>query len=393
MKILSIFLITIIFAAAAALAQSGRVKTASSQVPVSDPPDDAVYSETGVYVRRRLYEPENLGKSKKRKNKESEKKRSNARSKSDSADAENDSDPDIITIDSTFVMIPVAVYDRDGLYVPNLKKGNFAIFEDGEEQEIAYFATSEKPFTVVLLLDTSPSTIYRIEEIQEAAKAFVDQLKPEDQVIVIEFDQNVHVLTEATTNRKKIYKAIDKADFGNGTSLYDAIEFVIEKRLSKIEGKKAIVLFTDGVDTTSRGADYYENIDEVEESDVTIYPIYYNTFRETVQRSISADPEGRNTNQALTKGLRAIDYAIGRQYLLELAGSTGGQLFIPENTNDGLRNAFRGIAEELSRQYDLGYYPINEGSPGTRKRIKVRVNRPKLIVRNRDSYVVGDTKR
>jgi Mg-chelatase subunit ChlD len=109
---------------------------------------------------------------------------------------------------------------------------------------VAYFGTSEKPFTVVLLIDTSPSTEYKIDEIQAAARAFVDQLKPQDSVMVIEFDANVHVLTEPTNDRQKIYKAIQRADFGGGTSLYDAVEFSLRKRLDKIEGRKAIVLFT-----------------------------------------------------------------------------------------------------------------------------------------------------
>jgi hypothetical protein len=123
---------------------------------------------------------------------------------------------DIIKVETDLITIPVSVFDRNGLYIPNLQKGNFKIFEDGKEQEIAYFGTSEKPFTVVLLLDTSPSTEYRIEEIQRAAMAFVNQLKPQDRVMVIEFAERVHLLTEATNDRAVIEKAINRADFGGG---------------------------------------------------------------------------------------------------------------------------------------------------------------------------------
>lgn len=163
---------------------------------------------------------------------------------------------DIVTVETNLITIPVSVFDRDGLYIPNLRQNDFKIFEDGKEQEIAYFGTSDKPFTVILLIDTSPSTQYKIEEIQQAAIAFVDQLKAQDSVMVIEFDQNINVLTESTNDRQKIYKAIRKADFGGGTSLYDAVDFSLKKRLSKIDGRKAIVLFTDGVDTTSRKSNY-----------------------------------------------------------------------------------------------------------------------------------------
>ena len=120
-----------------------------------------------------------------------------------------------------------------------MKKDDFKIFDEGKQQEIEYFGTTDKPFSVILLLDTSPSTEYKIEEIQVASKAFVRQLKPVDQVMVIEFDGNSHVLTDFTKDRNKINKAIDKADFGYNTSLYDAVEYSLVKKFSKIEGRKA----------------------------------------------------------------------------------------------------------------------------------------------------------
>jgi VWFA-related protein len=288
-------------------------------------------------------------------------------------------DDDLVKIETNLVTIPVSVFDRNGLYIPNLGQQDFKIFEDGKEQEIAYFGTSEKPFTVVLLLDTSPSTEYKIEEIQKAAIAFVDQLKTLDKVMVIEFDANINVLTEATNNRQKIYKAIKKADFGGGTSLYDAVDFSLRKRLSKIEGRKAIVLFTDGVDTTSYKSGYNATLRQAEEADALVFPIYYNTFLENLRNAV-------DTNAL---GVRAEDYAVGKKYVEELADATGGRVFRPEATPGGLTAAFEGIAEELRWQYNIGYYPSDEARAGQRKQIKVRVNRPNLVIRARDSYVVG----
>lgn len=290
---------------------------------------------------------------------------------------------DVIKVDTNLITIPVSVFDRNGLYIPNLKQGDFKIFEDGKEQEIAYFGTTDKPFTVVLLIDTSPSTEYKIEEIQRAAIAFVNQLKSVDKVMVIEFDGNVHVLSEVTGDRQKIYKAIGKADFGGGTSLYDAVDFSLGKRLSTIEGRKAIVLFTDGVDTTSRKAGYDSTLNLAEESDTLIFPIYYNTFLET-NRSLNSDPD-----EPSAPGTSAEEYAVGKKYLEELAGYTGGRVFRPEATPGGLTAAFEGIAEELRRQYNIGYIPAEGGTAGQRKQIKVRVNRPNLALRARDSYIVG----
>jgi VWFA-related protein len=300
-----------------------------------------------------------------------------------SAEILNDGDENL-KVDTSLITIPVSVFDRNGIYIPNLSQEDFKIFEDGKEQEIGYFATSEKPFTVILLLDTSPSTEYKIEEIQNAAIAFVNQLKPQDSVMVIEFAWNVHVLTDVTTDRQKIYKAIKKADFGDGTSLYDAVNNALKKRLSKIEGRKAIVLFTDGVDTTSDAATYDSTLNLAEESDVTIFPIYYNTFFDNNRRngSILNIPFPRS-------GTTRSEYALGRKYIDDLALVTGGRVFPAESTPGGLTGAFEGIAEELRRQYNIGYYPQEAGQIGQRKQIKVRVNRPNLVIRARDSYIVG----
>jgi len=299
---------------------------------------------------------------------------------------------DEVKVETTLVTIPVSVFDRNGLYIPGLKQADFKVYEDGKEQEIAYFGTSEKPFTVILLIDTSPSTEYKIDEIRSAAIAFVDQLKPQDRVMVIEFDANVHVLTEATNDRQAIYKGIRNADFGSGTSLYEAVDFSLKKRLSKIEGRKAIVLFTDGVDTTSGGRTTYDStIALAEESDSLIFPIYYNTYFDNRQSGGGFPTSGTifDPPQRQARGTRPEDYALGRRYLDELADYTGGRVFRPDSTPGGLTAAFEGIAEELRRQYQIGYTPSDDGKPGQRKQIKVRVNRSNLVIRARDSYIVG----
>jgi VWFA-related protein len=301
---------------------------------------------------------------------------------------------DEVKVETTLVTIPVSVFDRNGLYIPGLNQKDFKIFEDGKEQEIAYFGTSDKPFTVILLLDTSPSTEYKIDEIRSAAVAFVDQLKPQDRVMVFEVDANVHVLTEATSDRQLIYKGIRKADFGGGTSLYEAVDFSLRKRLNAIEGRKAIVLFTDGVDTTSRGRSTYDStLALAEESDSLIFPIYYNTYFDN-RGGLGGGGGGWPGTIVFgppPRGTTSEEYALGKRYLEELADYTGGRVFRPESTPGGLTAAFEGIAEELRRQYQIGYTPAEDGKPGQRKQIKVRVDRPNLVIRSRDSYIVGET--
>lgn len=384
-------LLAVLISVSSASAQSGRRIT---EKPQSTPVviDEDSYSESRNYKPQIIYPPNYQDKnSKKTKAKEVIK-------VVEKSSEENDDD--VINVDATLVTIPISVFDRNGLYIPNIKKEEIKVFEDGKEQEIAYFGVTNTPFTVALLIDTSPSTEYKIEEIRRAAKAFVDQLQPEDKVLVIEFDGDPQVLAEATSDRQKIYRGIDKADFGQGTALYDTIDFTLNKRMNKIQGRKAIVLFTDGVDTVSKRT-YGSTMRDAEESDSIIFPIYYNTF--LTNNGIGTGTilsGGGGINGGIIPNLGGMqnrglgnsseEYALGKRYLDELAVYTGGNVFIPEKTPGGLQAAFEGIAEELRRQYSLAYYPAEEGKIGQRKQIKVRVYRPKLIIRARDSYIVGE---
>lgn len=394
MKKLSILLLCILGLSVFAAAQSGRRAKPTPTPEAAAAPDAGDYSESTPNQMPAIYLPP----SKRAKKKESKDKSNTppptetAPESATTAPADGDED-EVVKIGTSLVTIPVSVYERSGVYVSGLRRNDFKIFEDGVEQEIAYFGLSEKPFTVILLIDVSPSTTYKIEEIRAAATAFVDQLKIQDNVMVISFDQSVNVLTETTNDRMKIYKAIGRAGFGGGTSLYEAVDFSLRKRLNKIEGRKAIVLFTDGVDTTSRGDTYDSTLRDASESDSVIFPIYYNTY--LANRGIGQGgamqvppilglPQGGGM-----QGMSSADYARGRTYLEALAALTGGKMFRPDSTPGGLTAAFEGIAEELRNQYSVGYYPQDEGEKGQRKQIKVRVNRPNVAVRARDSYVVG----
>lgn len=310
--------------------------------------------------------------------------------------AEEVGEDDVVRINTTLVTIPVSVMDRDGKYIPDLRKEDFRIYENGVEQEIAYFAAVEQSFTVALLLDTSRSTRFRMDEIQDAAIAFVEQLRPADRVMVVSFDDSVRVLAEATNDRRTLRDAIMRARTGGGTKLYDAVDFVINRRFDKMQGRKAIVLFTDGVDTTSERASYESTLRDAEEADALIYPVQYDTLEDVAwplprRPSIIIGwpfplpwpaPGGSGTSRA--------DYERGTRYLTELARRTGARKYDADSTSS-LERAFALIAEELRRQYSLGYYPKNPPREGERRRIAVRVNRPNMVVRARDSYIYSST--
>ncbi|MGA9994415.1 MAG: VWA domain-containing protein [Pyrinomonadaceae bacterium] len=312
---------------------------------------------------------------------------------------------DVISVNTSLVTVPVNVMDRDGKYIPDLERKDFHIFEEGIEQRIAYFATVDKPFTVILVMDTSNSTHFRLEDIQSAAISFVNQLKEEDRVMVVSFDDKINVLTEATNDRDALTRAIRRTRTGGGTRLYDAVDFVIKQRLKNISGRKAVVLFTDGVDTTSRKATYESTVREAEELDAQIYPVDYDTRGDMGpgmggpqipfpggRGGISIGlPFPRGPMPGGGGGPNSGDYRRAGAYLHELAQKTGGR-FYSGDTLIGISEAFARIAEELRRQYSLGYYPKQAGQAGQRRQLKVRVNQPNLVVIARDSYIYTQKK-
>ena len=322
--------------------------------------------------------------------------------------AEEVSAGDVIRIETTLVAVPVSVLDRDGRFVPDLQRRDFRVYENGIEQKIAYFEPTEKPFTVALLLDTSASTRFHLWEIKEAAIAFAKQLRPQDRVLVATFNEEVLLLTEATSDQELISSVIEmNARSGQSTRLYDAVNLIISERLNKIQGRKAIVLFTDGVDTSSYIATYHSTLREAEELDALIYPIQYDTTSYmramqgagniTIVTSNSNWPfPGRTSSRTIyglpssgssIPGSTKADYDRADRYLHGLADRTGGRMYFA-NDSTQLAQAFASIAEELRRQYSLGYYPQTGAiQAGERRMIKVSVERPNVAVRARNSYM------
>lgn len=307
---------------------------------------------------------------------------------------------DIIRTDTALVTVPVTVLDRYGRYVPLLKRENFQVLENGVEQKIAYFATSDSPFSVVLLIDTSGSTQFRLDDIQKAAINFVDKLKSSDSVMVMSFDDRIDVLCKATTDRDVIRKAIRRTRTGGGTRLYDAVADILQKQLRTISGRKAIVLFTDGVDTSSHRGSYNNTIRLAEESDAPIYSVDYDTsgtnsvFGQGIpipggRGSILGLPLPRPGIPGSTTGGTPGDYKRAVAYLHALSDATGGRFYSGDSLF-GIAQAFTWIAEELGRQYSLGYYPTVTGQSGERRQIKVKVTEADLVVKARDSYIYSD---
>lgn len=296
---------------------------------------------------------------------------------------------EILRVSTNLVTVPVIVKNREGGYIPNLRGEDFRIYEDGVEQDIASFETVDKPFSVVLMLDVSDSTQAELNDIKNAAVAFLRQLRPEDRASVVAFDKQVVTLTPATSDRQVLADAIRRLRTGGGTALYDTIETVISSHLKAMPGRKALVILTDGIDTSSKRGTYQNTITLASEQSLLIYPIQWNTRDGFLAKQLSrADnlaviggaiyttPSGESLSKAYERGTR---------YLQRIARTSGGRFQSAEKLQK-LEHSFARIAEELRQQYSLNYYPTNHSVSNKKRRIKVRVSFPDAVVHARVSY-------
>jgi Ca-activated chloride channel homolog len=299
-------------------------------------------------------------------------------------------DDETIKLKTTLVQVPVTV-SQGARYITDLKQSDFELFEDGVRQNIEFFGSVELPFNVALLLDCSGSTAEQLDQIKAAALAFIDQLRSQDRVMVVAFSDSVQVLSEMTSDRQVLRRAVLSVSAGEFTQVYEAVYTAVWERLNDVDGRKAVILFTDGIDTASSEISEEDTLDAVAESeDVIIYPIRYNT-RDDAQRKLELRERKRSLDngeepaRAIENAVRALDRAYSRadDYLHDLANLSGGIVERADQLTD-LRSAFGRIAEELRHQYLLGYYPSTD-APRDRK-ISVRVGRAGAKVRARPGY-------
>jgi len=326
---------------------------------------------------------------------------------------------DVVKLESTLVNLPLLVSDRSGRYIPQLSARDFLLYEDGVQQTIASFGSEQVPFSVALVLDVSPSVQGNVSDIQDAAIAFVHQLRDQDQVMVVSFDRHIHYLSDFTSDRRLLEAAIRRANTGSGTSVYDTVYEVVQRKLRNIEGRKAMILFSDGEDTTSGRASYEDAVNVVTESDVLVYGLRYpgngggrgvrvdpwprspipgvqlpfpfpwptprrrGPFRLTTPAPIgnsmvtSADPQQwprRNGGRG------------GGDFMADITAAGGGPVYDAERISDMTRVASR-IADELRHVYVISYYPTNPLSNGGYRSVRVSVKgRDDIALRHRRGY-------
>jgi Ca-activated chloride channel family protein len=307
-----------------------------------------------------------------------------------------DDDPPI-KLESTLVQVPVTVKNLRGAYVADLKQKDFALYEDGVRQEIELFKTVDEPFSVALLVDSSGSTADQIEQIRQAVTAFLDNLRDRDRAMILEFNDSVRTLCELTSDREQLRASLAQIRTGEFTQVYEAVYTAVWEKFEKVEGRKAVIVFTDGIDTASSEISDEDTLDAiVEMENVVVYPIRYGTRRDVLRRRArkykpdiaSDDPDpGKYLPE---KDRREIDRAYRKadSYLHRLAELSGGVIEYADTTSD-LKDAFQRIAKELRQQYLLGFYPTNTSKSRAARRIKVNVLGEGYKVRARPAYTVA----
>jgi VWFA-related protein len=328
---------------------------------------------------------------------------------------------DVVKVDTQLVNIPVIVSDRENRYIPGLAKENFRLFRDGNAQKIDIFGNENAPMNIVLALDTSQSTTPVLDKIKKAAKEFIKDLSSEDRCMVISFDSDIHLLSRLTSDKKELKSSIESAEISEtpGTLLNDAVYDAVNKTLKPVHGRKAIILLTDGEDF---GSSHYQSelLDRLNESDTVIYPVYYDSraeVRKMVQNrfprgggmgrfpggmgrgGMGRFPGGGGMGRYPGGGRRGGGGGNGQRrrrpnsdeaaldataFLQKLADVTGGHFLTAQKSD--LKDAFTQIAEEMKRQYVLGFYPVDEAEAGVIHRVKVTVDRQDASVRSKTTY-------
>lgn len=271
-----------------------------------------------------------------------------------------DKDDDVISVDSSLVILNASINDAKGNAVTNLKQNQFKVFEDGIEQKISLFESTESPFAAVILLDTSGSMETRISLARSAAITFLDGLDAEDVAAIYNFDSKVTLVQDFSNSRDISDKVYDLKAYG-WTVLNDAVFKAADELSKRPEKRRAIIVISDGADTKS-GRSAEKALKAALAADVTIY---------TVDMSaIDTGGKERIQNQGVLKNF---------------AEKTGG-FFIATPGGQAMRDAFKQIVSELGTQYTIGYQPSNIKKDGKWRALELRVQRPNLTIRTRKGY-------
>ena len=303
-------------------------------------------------------------------------------------------DDDIIKVDSSIVRLNVGVVDGRGRPITSLTKENFTVYEDGVKQDIARFEPTVAPFSAVLILDMSGSTLGFRQTIQQSALRFIDALAPDDRVAVIEFYDKVNLRNDFTTNRRIIVNSIGAANGRGKTQLYKAIDFALGKLGKEGKRRKAIIVLTDGIDTSLQNTDR-DFLAKFKENEIlnAIKPETNDALNQILNKSDAqgvtvyplALPTGDPRKLAEPTPIQIAMFSAARSRLQILADRTGGTLNTINRLED-MGRLYAAVAADMRALYTVEYQPVNTKRDGKWRAIKIEVNNPELISKTRQGY-------
>lgn len=300
---------------------------------------------------------------------------------------------EIVRVRTDEVVLPVSVRDWTGAPVGGLGEERFLVYDNGVRQEIKSFNRRRVPANIVLLLDASGSVFRQMRFIREAAKGFVQGLLKEDKVCVVQFADRVELLQDWTpaTEVEKLEKALDwRYHPGERTTFYDGLYLAAQEQLNRVEGRRIVILLTDGIDTAeSRQASFADALNALRRAEASVYVVSLTAnLRALLEKRGVGGWWGRllagaNGQHNVARHLSTIDAA--EKQLTGLASQTGGRIFLPLAEED-LRPAYEAIAEELRTQYIITYKPTPRAASGEWRRIHVLVTPGGYEVATREGY-------
>jgi len=301
---------------------------------------------------------------------------------------------DVISVDTTEVLLPVTVRDEQGRMVAGLTPKDFRVFEDGVEQQLSDLSLRPVSVDVILMVDTSSSVIDNLDDFRRAAVGFADHLAADDRLSLIQFDDRVRLLQDWTSNRVQFRRSLKRVVPGMFTRFYDAVALSAHEQFQGANARRAIIILTDGIDS-GRGGTFAAASRAALEAQVAVY-VVSNTEIERLKKQtelgkLVAEGEANvRFNQLriddLRLGLMALDNS--ERNLLNLTTATGGRLYKPLSFDD-LDRTYAEVASELSHQYAIYYRPTNKTRDGRFRRVTVQMNEPRYRVSARVGYYLG----
>lgn len=306
--------------------------------------------------------------------------------------ADEEIDPaDVISVNTSEVLLPVTVRDASGRLVLNLTRKDFKVFEDGIEQPLSELSLRQVPVDVVLMVDASSSVSDNHDDFRQAVERFASHLNSDDRISLIQFDDRVLLLQDWTKSQAQLRRALKRLAPGMFTRFHDAVLLATRDQLPRGNARHAMIVLTDGIDS-GRGATFESALRSALQTQTAVYVVSNTEIeRGKKQEELSELLIGSNSavkfNQLriddLRLGLEALDAS--EKNLEELTRATGGRLYKPKSFND-LEKTYAEVAEELRHQYALYYTPLNKRRDGQFRRVRVETTNPTDITSARIGY-------